>query len=217
MEMTRRRYQAYRLRIQSEYVKRMETTPRRYQAYRLRIGCVSTVRNGSTRQTDRLLSNDDRRLSSLEACNGPAATTVASSTTTGGNGSSTGFKGAGNGNNSSSSSIDKTVQLSSSSSSSSSLLLLLFMNSRGEDIFLNEDDINEDDINSVNNSNSYNNNNNNNSNKDTVELEQRPNAHYRNTILRVSQKHLTSTGFSQSKSTLRCYGHAQEVVGEGEA
>jgi hypothetical protein len=54
------------------------------------------------------------------------------------------------------------------------------MNSRGEDIFWNEDDIKEDDINSINNSNSYNNNNN---NKDTVELEQRPNAHCRNTIL----------------------------------
>jgi hypothetical protein len=32
---------AYRLRIQSEYVKGMETTRRRYQAYQLRIGCVS--------------------------------------------------------------------------------------------------------------------------------------------------------------------------------
>jgi hypothetical protein len=96
METNRLRYQAYRLRIQSEYAKGMETTQRRYQAYWLRIGCESTVRNGSTRQTDRLLLNDDRRLSSLEACNGPVATTVASSTTTGGNGSSTGFKGAGN-------------------------------------------------------------------------------------------------------------------------
>jgi hypothetical protein len=48
------RYQAYRLRIQSEYVKGMETTRRRYQAYRLRISYVSTVRSGSTRQTDRL-------------------------------------------------------------------------------------------------------------------------------------------------------------------
>jgi hypothetical protein len=74
----------------------METSRLRYQAYRLRIGCVSTVRNGSTRQTDRLLSNDDRRLSSLEASNGPVASTVLLATASGGNGSSTGFKGAGN-------------------------------------------------------------------------------------------------------------------------
>jgi hypothetical protein len=85
---------AYRLRIQSEYVKGMEMNRLRYQAYRLRIGCVSTVRDGSTRQTDRLLSNDDRRLSSLEASNGPVATTVLLATTTEGIGSSTGFKGA---------------------------------------------------------------------------------------------------------------------------
>jgi hypothetical protein len=68
-------------------------------AYRLRIQTESTVRCGSTRQTDRLWFNYDCRLSSLEACNGPVATTVASSTTTGGNGSSTGFKGAGNSRN----------------------------------------------------------------------------------------------------------------------
>jgi hypothetical protein len=35
------RYQAYRLRIQSEYAKGIETNRLRYQAYRLRIGCVS--------------------------------------------------------------------------------------------------------------------------------------------------------------------------------
>jgi hypothetical protein len=52
---------AYPNQTQSEYVKGMETNRLRNQAYRLHIGCVNTVRNGSTRQTDRLLSNDDRR------------------------------------------------------------------------------------------------------------------------------------------------------------
>jgi hypothetical protein len=57
METTRRRYQAYRLPIQSEYVKGMEMDRLRYQAYRLRIGCVSKrnprcVVEAHDRQTD---------------------------------------------------------------------------------------------------------------------------------------------------------------------
>jgi hypothetical protein len=65
-------------------------------AYQLRIQIESTVRSGSTRQTDRLQFDYDCRFGSLEASNGPVAFTVLLATTTGGNGSSTGFKGAGN-------------------------------------------------------------------------------------------------------------------------
>jgi hypothetical protein len=65
-------------------------------AYQLRIQIKSTVRSGSTRQTDRLRFDYDCRFGSLEASNGPVASTVLLATTTGGNGSSTGFKGAGN-------------------------------------------------------------------------------------------------------------------------
>jgi hypothetical protein len=84
---------AYQLRIQSEYVKGMETTRRRYQAYRLRISCVSTVRSGSTRQTDRLRFGYDRRLSSFQAPIEPTMAPVASPVVAGLKGC---WKGAGN-------------------------------------------------------------------------------------------------------------------------
>jgi hypothetical protein len=67
METTRRRDQAYQLRIGCISKANRSKGWKRIDCGIKRIGCVSTVRNGSTRQTDRLLSNDDRRLSSFQA------------------------------------------------------------------------------------------------------------------------------------------------------
>jgi hypothetical protein len=61
------RYQAYGLRIQSEYVKGMDTNRLRYQAYWLRIQSESTVHSGSIRQTDRLCFNYDCRFGVVSA------------------------------------------------------------------------------------------------------------------------------------------------------